>query len=183
MSQDRAEELKNAPGCQKEEEEKPKSFSVGTGNILDDLDDWASKLKKLGEAVAFLGGSDEGEGLILCGEGLGMIIEDYAEAIESALGDKETRKIFHHKGSELFSLSNHQETYEMIRQGAFHPETALIRVDKEIEEVDCFLKDIAGKTYDLRSNLKELRKAIIERIEQGKVSSIEKAKAAGGGTK
>lgn len=180
MGQSRGEELENVleiKAIRSGEEENKKSFSCNTGRILDDLADWASKLMAMGEAAGSLvNGENRGgfEYMQVYGETLGLIIKDYAEAIDLTLKDKTICRVLMRDNEDLeksfFSMSDRRRTLEMISQGAFDPETSLVRAEKEINEVKIFLDNVAFPAVDLHIDLKNLKKAIVERLERRKVN-------------
>lgn len=59
-----------------------------TNERAEDLLGWSSRLDTLGHIVSFFGYNDrDGEFLTVCGESWGMIISDYAKAIEQTVGE------------------------------------------------------------------------------------------------
>jgi hypothetical protein len=162
MAKDKSQETRCGVEQGEEMEEKP--FS--TGDIYADLIGWASRLDALGALISSMA-LEESDAWITSGESLGCIISDYAKAIN--LSVHEAGKVFSRAPRGVyFSISDHKDSYEMIRQGAYYPEKALEVVNREIRELESFIKEVVDPVIELEASYGQLRRAIIKRIEENK---------------
>ncbi|MDD5451507.1 MAG: hypothetical protein PHT49_06380 [Desulfovibrionales bacterium] len=163
MAKDKSQETRDDV----EQEEKIEKKPFSTGNIYEDLIGWASRLDALGALMSSLASFEESDELITSGEYLGYIISDYAKAIN--LSVHEAGNVFWRaQHGVYFSISDHKDSYEMIRQGAYYPEKALEVVNREIKELNSFIKEVADPVIELEVSYEQLRRAIIKRIEENK---------------
>lgn len=162
MAKDKSQETQ----CDVEQGEEMEEKPFSTGDIYEDLIGWASRLDALGALISSMAFKESDE-LITSGEYLGYIISDYAKAINLSLHEAKNVSWRAPRGV-YFSISDHKDSYEMIRQGAFYPEKALEVVNKEIKELNAFMKEVADPVIELEVSYEQLRRAIIKRIEENK---------------
>ena len=129
----------------------------------EDLIRWSDQLDTLGGVVSFLGYKDkDGEFLSMVGEHLGIIISDYAKAINETVGSacQEIDKFFKDDGSETFELKRRVDWLK----GWDHPNWEL-----HLEEIDKTFKEFKPIFYDimeLNSTLCEMREEVVSKINE-----------------
>lgn len=166
MAKDKSQETQCDVEQGEEKEEKP--FS--TGDIYEDLIGWASRLDALGALISSMA-FEESDELIASGEYLGYIISDYAKAINLSLHEAKNVSWRAPRGV-YFSISDHKDSYETIRQGAYYPEKALEVVNREIKELESFIEEVVDPVIKLEVSYGQLRRAIIERIEENRQKEV-----------
>lgn len=127
----------------------------------EDLLRWSNNLDALGCAVSFLAyKDDDGEFLRTCGEHLGMVISDYAKAINETVGKA------CHIIDEFFkdeSLSHDLKRELEILQRGYYCRADLDRVEKAIKRTEPFMIEVPL--------IKEMREAFLK-IREGVVSEF-----------
>ena len=143
---------------------------IKKGNEADDLLQCCSKLEAFGAAISGLGFQAANSGdQTLDGEGeqLGYIISDYARIIKAALEDAypALNRFFMYGGGTLNTRL--RKTHEEIQKLDNEPGTAMLLIDREVEEIDSYLVD-----YQLINEWKErfekLRKEALDKIHRSK---------------
>ncbi len=156
-------------------EERKRPFT--SGSVIDDLTEWARKLKVLGNVLESLARHENnGHGadntLESCGEVLGDIIMDYAELIEETV--MEHRESFvNHDENVVFPLARCQEVYDFI--GKARRIEDLAAIDFRVKELGAFIEDAAVPAMRLKTAFETLRKEIL--AEEKRISVAESAAA------
>jgi hypothetical protein len=142
-----------------EEKEKKRPFT-GCG-IREDLIDWATKLKALGQVWGALSWHEnQGDGVTVtleaCGEALGSIVMDYAELIETAAQEDERR---------VFPFEWHEEVLEWIADSEGGGGSAgVITVHQRL--IDDFIRTVATPAFSLKNRFDEMKKKYPVKPEQ-----------------
>jgi hypothetical protein len=154
-------------------QEEPKRYFT-SGDIRDDLIDWASKLKTLGEVWGALSwhearGGGSTDALETCGETLGRIIMEYAERIEKTITEK---------GINHDPLAFHRESLEWIEDTKGGGGSAGI-INCNLLMLDEFIKTVSLPAFDLKERYKAMKKKYPVKPEQEAFAPAAVSAAAG----
>jgi hypothetical protein len=128
-----------------------------SGDVVDDIIDWAGKLKVLGEVWGTLSWHEKsGHGstdiLENSGEILGSIITDYAELIENTISHS-------HKNGEIIvnSLKRYEETLQWIENSKGQGGSAGV-IDLDMQSLDRFIATVTQPAYLMKKRFAEMKK-------------------------
>ena len=137
--------------------------SVKREDLLDNVTEWAEKLKALGDVWGALSWHVErydgdGDSLARCGEMLGMIIADYAGLIQDTVTENMSSFVGLDKNV-VFPLANCQEVYEWSSKHRHDPD--ICHIDYQLKELTSFIMSAAMPAIRLKNSFEELKKEII----------------------
>ncbi len=152
------------------EKDEQKHRPYTSGNAVDDLTDWAGKIKALGEVWSALSwhenesreGGGGSQALEWCGEKLGEIIMDYAELIEVTIHEN-SKSFVDLDGSVVFPLAHHQDGLRILYEGAFNEEGTKDQIEQHIKELDAFSENASIPAMRLRNQFEDLKKKVLNR--------------------
>jgi hypothetical protein len=151
----------------KGDEQKQRPYT--SGNVIDDVSDWAGKIKALGEVWSALSwhenesreGGGGSQALEWCGEKMGEIIMDYAELIEVTIAKNGKFFIDPDGINVVFPLTAHQNSLKMLYQGAFNEEGTIDHIERSIKELDAFSENASIPAMRLRNQFEDLKKKVL----------------------
>ena len=142
-------------------DKKPFSKNIG---LSDDLIYWASQVNALGEAISALSCSNAGEECFSrVGDGLGMIISDYASAIYDSLEDvygELQQTLEGYDGSKIQKL---ERRIKWIKSGNYSNLDLLL---DQINETQKEVKPIFDDVVKLDGALFQMRDEVVSRINE-----------------
>ena len=142
-----------------------------------DLTRWIGCLKALGETVLSLGADKDGTGgetLTCVGEDLGMMIRDYAEAINEAVDEAYITLGEFFDNGEVSFLGRLKSAKKDIEEGSLGPEGNLYVANKNIQAINDF---ICNDFYEITQLVSWFGKTAKLAAEQLNKSQQEKAHA------
>ena len=132
-----------------------------TEQRVEDLLRWSNSLDTLGHIVSFFGYNDrDGDFLDVCGEGLGMIISDYAKAINQTVG-KAYFVIDKFFKDESLSQDLRREV-EHLQRGYYTPHD-VEAVEGALERIEAFEQE-ASSLARLKPALLNIREGAIKQF-------------------